>query len=79
MNKFESINNKKSVAYYSGFGGLEIKSIEYGIDDKVEFIVGAWCNKRSAHKVKIHYSNNIPYFKFNGIRIKLDECIIYRV
>lgn len=33
MTKKEYCENKKSIAYYSGLNGLEIKGIEYGIND----------------------------------------------
>lgn len=33
MNKREYCESRESVAYYSGLNGLEIKGIEYGIDD----------------------------------------------
>lgn len=35
MNKREYCESRKSVAYYSGLNGLEIKGIEYGINDFV--------------------------------------------
>lgn len=38
MNKREYCESRESIAYYSGLNGLEIKSIEYGINDYV-FIV----------------------------------------
>ena len=70
--------NKPSVAYYSGLNGLEIKEILYGIDDYIVFTVNAWCGKNSykdVHKSKIYYSDNSDYFRFNGYRIPLNECI----
>lgn len=33
MNKREYCESRESIAYYSGLNGLEIKGIEYGIDD----------------------------------------------
>lgn len=35
MNKREYCESRESVAYYSGLNGLEIKGIEYGINDFV--------------------------------------------
>lgn len=63
------------LAYYSGFSGIEIQEIEYGIEDKVLFITGAWTGNKSNHKCKIYYNTDRPYFKFKGQRIHLDECI----
>ena len=71
--------NKPSVAYYSGLNGLEIKEIIYDIDDYVIFIDNAWNGKstyKNVHKSKIYYSNNDrDYFRFNGYRIPLNECL----
>lgn len=41
MNKREYCENRKSIAYYSGLNGLEIKGIEYGINDYVYCVSGA--------------------------------------
>ena len=38
--------NRTTIAYYSGFGGLEVKHIEYGIDDYLYIVAGAWNGKR---------------------------------
>lgn len=40
MNKREYCESRESVAYYSGLNGLEIKGIEYGIDDFVYCVSG---------------------------------------
>lgn len=63
------------LAYYSGFSGIEIQEIEYGIEDKVIFTAGAWTGNKSNHECKIYYETERPYFKFKGQRIHLDECI----
>lgn len=77
MNKHEKENymNKDSIAYYSGFGGIEIKTIEYGINDSVIFVSGAWCSNKSVHKARIYYGNNKTYFHYGNYRIPFDECI----
>lgn len=66
------IINAETIAYYSGFGGVEIKAID---GDFVEFVSGAWCGKKSVHRVKIYYSTSGIYFLYNGIRIKFSECL----
>lgn len=73
MGKREYID-KPSIAYYSGFAGIEIKGIEYGINDYIIFTAGAWTGKPSMHKSKI-YSAKRDYFKYRGVRIHLDDCI----
>lgn len=68
--------NKKSVAYWSGCSGIEIKDILYGINDSVVFVAGAWYGKKSVHKARIYNnaSGNL-YFKYHGYTIPFDECI----
>lgn len=73
MTKREICTTNKSIAYYSGFGGLEIKKIEYGIDDYLYAVSGAWSSKKSYHKLKIYDGN---YIKLHGYKIPLDECIL---
>lgn len=63
-----------TIAYHSSFAGIEIKSIEYGIEDYVIFVAGAWCSKKTVHKSKVYYGKR-SYFKFYNTRIYLDECI----
>lgn len=42
MNKREYCESRESIAYYSGLNGLDIKGIEYGIDDYIYCVSGAW-------------------------------------
>lgn len=64
-----------AVAYYSGYSGIEIKAIEYGIEDYIVFVAGAWCSEKSAHKSKVYYNGENDYFKYRGARIPLCDCI----
>lgn len=74
--KKEVCKENESFAYYSGFGGLELKHIEYGIDDYIYCVSGAWTSKKTYHKLKIHYgSNGNSFIKLHGYRVPLDECI----
>lgn len=75
MTKKEICLQNESFAYYSGFGGLEFKKIEYGIEDYMYCVSGAWTSKKSYHKLKIYYNNDNDYIKLNGIRVPLNECI----
>ena len=80
MNKTEKMEyfNKKSIAYYSGCNGIEIKDIMYGVDDHIIFIDNAWYGKstyKNVHTAKIYYSDNGDFFRFNGYKISLNECI----
>lgn len=68
--------NNQAIGYASCLGGVEVHGIEYGIDDYVYAVSGAWCNKKSYHRVKIYYGNNDrSYFRVNGIRVYFDEII----
>lgn len=76
MSKKEVCLQNKSFAYYSGFGGLELKHIEYGIEDYIYCVSGAWCSKKSYHKLKVYYDRNgNNYLKLHGYKIPLNECI----
>lgn len=78
MKKSEKIEvlAQPSIAYYSGFGGTELKSIEYGINDAVVYVVGAWCSKPEVHKSRIYYKpNGDAFFTYKGSRISLSDCI----
>lgn len=68
--------SKDTLAYYSGWDGIEIKEIEYGIEDYIIFLSNAWHNRQNAkiHKAKVYYTDN-PYFLHDGKRIPLNECI----
>ena len=78
MTKKEVCLNNKSVSYYSGFNGLEIKKIEYGIEDYVYCVSGAWGSPKNYgyHKLKVYYDKNGEnYIKLHGYKIPLNECI----
>ena len=67
---------KEYIGYYSGYSGIEIKEIQYGIDDYIVFVAGAWCSNKSVHRSKVYYTlSGRDYFRYNGNRIYLDECI----
>lgn len=42
MNKRQYCESRESIAYYSGLNGLEIKGIEYSINDYIYCVSGAW-------------------------------------
>ena len=75
--KKSEIMNRKSIAYYSGFSGLEIKYIEYGINDYLYFVSGAWGakSKQKPHKLKIYHDNSGDFVRLYGYKIPLNECI----
>lgn len=68
----------KAIAYASCNGGIEIYGIEYGINDYIYAVSGAWTGtkNRSYHHVKIKYTvAGRAYFRIFGSRVYLDECI----
>ena len=79
MNKKEYCTKNKAIAYYSGFNGLEIHGIEYGINDYLYCVSGAWYGGSAArkyHKLKIQYDNkNGAFVKLYGYKVLLSECI----
>lgn len=76
MTKKLICTNNESFAYYSGFGGLELKKIEYGINDYIYCVSGAWGGKPSYHKLKVYYDNKgNDYIKLHGYKVPLNECI----
>lgn len=79
MTKKERCQNNETIAYYSGAGGVEIKEIEYGVDDYIIFLSGCWYGHECrAHRRKIYYPPNgrdSAFFTFDGFKIPLDECM----
>lgn len=64
-----------TIGYYSGFGGIEIKGIEYGIEDHVIFVANSMAGKRSVHRAMIHYTDKHTYFRFAHNMISFEEII----
>ena len=79
MNKREYCESRESVAYYSGLNGLEIKGIEYGVNDFVYCVSGCWYGGKAAqrfHRCKIYYPiTESAFFRVDGYKIPFDECI----
>lgn len=76
MNKRQYCESRESIAYYSGLNGLEIKGIEYGIDDYIYCVSGAFGGGKAFHRCKIQYTRKgAAFFRVYGHRVPLDECI----
>lgn len=78
MTAKEYCANNPIVAYYSGFCGLEIHGVDYGINDYLYCVTGAWGKKKQKryHKLKIHYDHaGQPFIQLRGYKIPLDECV----
>lgn len=76
MTKREYCQSRESVAYYSGLNGLEIKGIEYGIDDFLYCVSGSWGGPKRFHRLKIQEDRQGRSFvRLHGYKVRLDECI----
>lgn len=75
MSKKEICLSNESFGYYSGFGGVEFRKIEYGINDYIYCVSGAWTKDKSYHKCKVYYGNNDTYIKLHGYKISFNEVI----
>ena len=76
MTKKEYCLKNPPVAYYSGFSGLEIHGIEYGTEDFLYCVSGAWGGGKAFHRCKIQYTRKgAAFFRVYGHRVPLDECI----
>ena len=75
MTKKEICISNPTFAYFSGFNGLEVKHIEYGINDYLYCVSGAWYAPKHYHKLKIHYSNDGIYIRFHGYRCFFHDFI----
>lgn len=76
MTKKEYCTIHPATAYYSGFSGLEIHGIEYGINDYLYCVSGTWGGGKAYHKLKINYDRHGGAFvRLHGHKVPLNECI----
>ena len=76
MTKKQICEANKTIGYYSGLNGLEIRYIEYGIDDVVYCVSGTWSGKKSFHRLKINYdSRGNAFVRLHGYKIPFDEIL----
>ncbi len=72
----QEILDMPSIAYWSGLDGLEIKEIEYGTDDYLLCVSGAWNGKPKPHRLKIYTDHGGNSFvRLHGYKIPLSDCI----
>lgn len=64
-----------TVGYWSEMGLVEVKEIEYGIDDYALVTCGAMSGKPTSHRLKIYTTESDMYINFRGRRLKFSECI----
>lgn len=71
MTKSEKQNylSKNTIGYWCDWWGIELKGIEYGINDYAIIVI----QEKSVHRVKIYYGKR-PYIIIHGYRFYFDEC-----
>jgi hypothetical protein len=78
MTAKEYCRTNPAIAYASRNAGLEIHGIEYGINDYIYAVSGAWIQSKaqSYHRARIDYTAaGRAYFRIFGNRVYLDELI----
>lgn len=78
MTAKEYCKSNPAIAYASRNAGLEIHGIEYGVNDYVYAVSGAWIgeNGKSYHRARIDYTAaGRAFFRIFGSRVYLDECV----
>ena len=55
--------------------GVEIKDIEYGVEDKVLCVTQTMTDHPRCHRVKVVYDGDRSYIVVDGFRIYLDNCL----
>jgi hypothetical protein len=59
-----------TIAYSPILGGIEIKGIEYGIDDFI-YATTKTNSTTTFHKLKVYYTDKYTYIRLNGYRCSL--------
>lgn len=68
--------NAQTVAVSNSCGGLEVKAIEYDIDDSIVFVADSWRNKPTVHRARISTDpKGRDYFMFECTRVYMDEIL----
>ena len=75
MTKKELCQNSVSIAYYSGFNGLEVKAITHGIHDEMYAVSHAWGGEKKYHKLRIYSNNKGEYIRLHGYTCYLKDFI----
>ena len=75
MDKKELCQNSLSITYYSGFNGLEVKSITRGIHNELYAVSNAWSGKKKYHKLRIYSNGKGEYIRLHGYTCYLNDFI----
>lgn len=72
LTKKEVCNEYKTTAVCDEACGIELKMVEYGIEDYLYVVAGTMSSKPSYHKLKVYYEGTHgPYIKLYGQKIYL--------
>lgn len=72
----QAIMDQKTIAYWTDFNGVEVKSIEYGIEDYLYCVSLVGSAEPKVHYLKIKTSRGgRPYVILYGRPMYLDECL----
>ena len=71
----EQYLNMPTVGVSATLSVLEVKTIEYGIDDYIVFTVPRHNGKRTVRRAKINEGADRPYFFYEDFRVYMDEII----
>jgi hypothetical protein len=75
MAKKEICTNSVSIAYYSGFNGLEVKAIIRGKSNEIYAISNAWAHNKKYHRLRIYKNNKGEYIRLHGYICYLQDFI----
>lgn len=78
MTTKERCESKKSIAYYSGLGGLEVKEIVCDDKDYIYCVAGARTDKKSYHKLQIYFDSKGGYVILHGHKCRFSEFVNIR-
>ena len=64
------------LAYISALGGIEVKRIDYGINDRLFCVSNAWHGTPTAHRVRVYHTSEDAYIILHGQRYKLSDALL---
>lgn len=64
-----------TVGCWSDMGGVEVKEIEYGIEDYALVVAGTMSSSPTSHRLKIYTTDSDMYIRLHGRRLKFSECM----
>lgn len=78
------IIKKPAIGYWSAFGGVEVKDIEYGTNDYIVCVANAWYGPKPNNVHRLRIRTTTPSSKFvesrnyiclGSTHLYLDECL----